>query len=161
MFSQNRTALLWAALLLLGVLSPLLHADNSHKKLDVISAQGDRLMTIPLPDEGSWCLLWNHSVAGFTVSDCFVTKRNLMLLSSSHQPDFAAGLGHELGRGNLVSDGDGGYIITQINEPIPNNALPLRVGSLAVNHRVLVKDQEISLSTVAAGQRVTLRLTQP
>lgn len=82
-----------------------------------------------------------------------------MLLYSSHQPDFAAGLGYLEGRGKLVNDGKGGYLITQINDPVPDNALILRVGSQAVNHRVLYKGQEKSLSNVAAGQRVTLRLS--
>lgn len=153
-------AALWAALLLsFSGLHPLVHAHDSLAQLDVVSQEGDVLLTIPIQGDESWCLLWNHSVAGFTVSDCFVTQKNVMLLNSSHQPDFAAGLGYQEGRGNLASDGDGGYMITQINEPVPNNALILRVGSMAVNHRVLVKGQEISLSEVAAGQRVTLRLT--
>ena len=136
------------------------HAYSEHVQLDVVGAHGNVLLTIPMRQNASWCLLWNHSVAGFTVSDCFVNKRNTLVLQSSHQPDFAAGLGYMDGRGNLASDGKGGYLITEINEPVPNNALVLRVGSKAVNHRVLLEGQEISLSNAAAGQRVTLRLSQ-
>src|SRR5699024_4494663 len=123
-----------------------------------VSDDGHVLMVIPMPDDDTWCLLWNHSVAGFTVSDCFVLQDNNLLLYSSHQPDFAAGLGYVEGRGKLASDGHGGYLITDINEPVPGNALALRVGSMAVNHRVLYKGKETSLSQVAAGQRVTFRL---
>lgn len=136
------------------------HAYSEHVQLDVVGAHGNVLLTIPMRQNASWCLLWNHSVAGFTVSDCFVNKRNTLVLQSSHQPDFAAGLGYMDGRGNLASDGKGGYLITEINEPVPNNSLVLRVGSKAVNHRVLYNGQETSLSNAAAGQRVTLRLSQ-
>ena len=82
-----------------------------------------------------------------------------MLLHSSHQPDFAAGLGYLEGRGTLSSDDRGGYLITDINEPVPGNALTLRVGSPAVNHRLVHDGEEISLSEIAAGRRVTLRLS--
>ena len=78
----------------------------------------------------------------------------------SHQPDFAAGLGHLEGRGIMKSDGQGGYWIVDINEPIPNNTLTLRVGSAAVDHRLQIRGKEISLSRLAAGQRVMLRLIQ-
>lgn len=130
-------------------------------QLNVIGEQGEQLYSVPLRSTDAWCLHWNHSVAGFLVSDCFVNQGTHMLLQSSHQPDFAAGLGYIEGRGTLVSDGSGGYMISQINEPVPGNALTLRVGSPAVNHRLVHDGKEISLSEIAAGQRVTLRLTDP
>lgn len=152
-------AALWAALLLL-LMAAVAVARGDGARLDVVSHDGLVLMTIPMHDDDSWCLLWNHSVAGFTVSDCFVSRDDALLLSSSHQPDFAAGLGYLEGRGKLASDGQDGYLITDINEPVPGNALALRVGSMAVNHRVLYQGKETSLSQVAAGQRVTLRLSR-
>lgn len=135
-------------------------AHSKHVQLDVVGQEGNVLMTIPMHQDASWCLLWNHSVAGFTVSDCFVIRHNTLFLQSSHQPDFAAGLGYMDGRGHLVNDGKGGYLITEINEPVPNNGLVLRVGSKAVNHRVLYQGLETSLSNVVAGQRVTLQLSR-
>lgn len=152
-------AALWAALLLSLIVAVAVAHDN-RARLDVVSQDGKVLLTIPMHDDDAWCLLWNHSVAGFTVSDCFVSRHNALLLSSSHQPDFAAGLGYLEGRGKLASDGQDGYLITDINEPVPDNALALRVGSMAVNHRVLYQGKETSLSQVAAGQRVTLRLSR-
>lgn len=151
-------AALWAALLFFSGTQQFSHAHEHQVSLDVIDQNGKVLISIPMPDENSWCLLWNHSVAGFTVSDCFVNTQDALVLHSSHQPDFAAGLGYIKGRGNLVSDDHGGYLIEHINEPVPNNSLVLRVGSMAVNHRVLYKGQETSLSNVAAGQRIALRL---
>lgn len=135
------------------------HAASSTFQLKVIGEQGEQLHSITLGSNDSWCLLWNHSVAGFLVSDCFVNQGARMLLYSSHQPDFAAGLGYLEGRGVMLSDPRGGYLISDINEPVPGNALTLRVGSHTVNHRLVHDGKEISLSEIAAGQRVTLRLT--
>lgn len=146
------------AALLLSV-SPFVWASDAQAKLDVVDQHGNVLITIPMYGSDTWCLLWNHSVAGFTVSDCFINQNNALLLYSSHQPDFAAGLGHLEGRGTVVSDGQGGYLITDINEPVSGKTLVLRIGSMAVNHRVLYEGRESSLSKVAAGQRVGLRLT--
>lgn len=136
------------------------HAHAPGVKLSVIGEHGEQLLSIRLRSTDRWCLLWNHSVAGFLVSDCFINQHTQMLLHSSHQPDFAAGLGHLEGRGTLTSHDQGGYLINHINEPIPGNSLTLRVGSLAVNHRLVHEGKEISLSEVAAGRRVTLRLTE-
>lgn len=153
-------AAVWAALLLFWM-AAVVHADGSGvSRLDVVDEGGDVLTTLPIRNDDTWCLLWNHSVAGFTVSDCFVIQNDILLLYSSHQPDFAAGLGYLDGRGKLASDGHGGYLISDINEPVPANALVLRVGSMAVNHRVLYKGKETSLSQMAAGQQITLRLSR-
>ena len=149
------------AVLVASLLSwfPVVHADSSRLQLGIFGENGEQLHSIPLRNADSWCLLWNHSVAGFLVSDCFVVQNSHMFLYSSHQPDFAAGLGYLEGRGTLRSDGRGGYLITDINEPVPGDALALRVGSPAVNHRLVHEGKEISLSEIAAGRRVTLRLT--
>lgn len=156
----GRAALTAALLLVLAIMPSLALADGSKLWLEVVDRQGKTLIALPVQHRDRWCLLWNHSVAGFTVSDCFVIKHTELWLKSSHQPDFAAGLGHLEGRGIMKSDGRGGYRIEQINEPVPNNTLILRVGSAAVDHRLRIRDKEISLSDIAARQRVMLRLTQ-
>ncbi len=69
-----------------------------------------------------WCVLWHHSVEGFEVSDCYENRDGHMVLVQSHLPDFAAGLGHIPGRGEQVSDGEGGYLILNIDEPVPDDA---------------------------------------
>lgn len=131
--------------------------------LDVISAENDTLIRIPMPEGKRWCLGWNHSVAGFPVLDCYRHVGGEMRLERSHQPDFAAGLGHTEGRGEMISDGRGGYWIENIDEPVPGNRYVLRVGSQEVDHRLLWRadgiERQWSLSAVAAGERVTLRLS--
>lgn len=139
--------------------TPADSARMSNIRLEAVTQGGNVLFSIPMQGDNRWCLLWNHSVAGFTVSDCFEIAGDVMYLVSSHQPDFAAGLGYIEGRGKLTSDGQGGYIITDMYEPVPNNSLVLRVGSTAVNHRVWYQGKETSLSQFAAGQLVALRLS--
>ncbi|MDX5446596.1 MAG: DUF1850 domain-containing protein [Zoogloeaceae bacterium] len=118
-------------------------------------------MRLPLAAGQRWCLLWNHSVAGFTVRDCFAWRPPQLVLVDSHQPDFAAGLGHIEGRGVQRSDGAGGYLIENIDQPIDGNRLRLRVGSRSVDHRIELGDGLHSLSAVHAGERVELRVVVP
>lgn len=149
-----KNGLLSCCLLLLAstsLASPAYH-------LQVVTRDQQLLLNLPLEEQEDWCLVWNHSVAGFAVEDCFLIMDGQWILDSSHQPDFAAGLGHTLGRGKQLSDGEGGYLIQGMNVKISENQMLLRVGSLAVNHRFNYRQKIISLSELAAGQRVTLKL---
>lgn len=133
-------------------------------RLTVVTEQGEALVDEVAPAGSRWCIQWNHSVKLFTVLDCYRNAAGVMQLERSHQPDFAAGLGHTEGRGEQVSDGQGGYWINAINEPVADNRYVLRVGSPAVNHRVVWPDGEhppVSLSESASGQRVTIQLIEP
>ncbi|MCO7228341.1 DUF1850 domain-containing protein [Halomonas sp. CnH100-B] len=141
-----------------------LASATASKRLTVVTEQGDTLVDTAAPEGSRWCIQWQHSVEHFTVLDCYRNAAGTLLLERSHQPDFAAGLGHIFGRGEQVSDGEGGYWINAINEPVANNRYVLRVGSEAVNHRVIWPDGEhptVSLSERAAGQRVTIALSSP
>lgn len=119
---------------------------------------GTEIARLPVADGSNWCVLWHHSVQGFEVEDCYENRSGRMVLVRSHQPDFAAGLGHIPGRGRQVSDGAGGYWILEIDEPVPGNAYVLRPGGMAVNHRLRTEDAEVSLSAQAAHERVWIAL---
>lgn len=134
-------------------------ADASH--LEVLDDHGQALVSLPMPEGERWCMEWNHSVTGIRVQDCYRHHQGNMVLERSHQPDFAAGLGHVPGRGRQVSDGQGGYWIEDIDEPVPGNRYRLRVGSARVDHRLLHEGRRISLSELAAGERVTIHLRTP
>lgn len=116
------------------------------------------MVDIPLNPGDRWCLAWNHSVTGIQVLDCYRYHEGRMVLERSHQPDFAAGLGHIPGRGTQQSDGEGGYWIEHIDEPVPGNRYLLRVGSTVVDHRIIWNDTVTSLSASAAGERVVIQL---
>lgn len=135
--------------------------SSESSRLEVIGEDGRLLAFMAMPEGRRWCLGWNHSVAGFPVLDCYRHLEGRMVLERSHLPDFAAGLGHIPGRGRQVSDGEGGYWIEAIDEPVPGNAYRLRVGSLRVDHRLVTDDRDIRLSELAANQGVTIRLSAP
>lgn len=128
--------------------------------LEIRDTEDKLLARIPLVDQ-QWCLHWNHSVTGIAIQDCYLVHAGQMQLNSSWQPDFAAGLGHVEGRGELTSHPQGGYLIRNINEPVSDNRLWLRVGSLAVGHSVHSGDTHVNLSAMAAGQRLKLQLLNP
>ncbi|MGL1834375.1 DUF1850 domain-containing protein [Rhodocyclaceae bacterium SMB388] len=127
-------------------------------RIVVTDETGTLLTAFEVRDGEQWCLVWNHSVAGFPVRDCFVRRSTTLVLDSSHQPDFAAGLGHYEGRGTMVADARGGYRIEAIDEPVPDNRLRLRVGSAAVDHRIEHAAGQFSLSAVAEHRRVQISL---
>ncbi|WP_282026181.1 DUF1850 domain-containing protein [Limimaricola cinnabarinus] len=121
-------------------------------------SDGTEIARLPVPEGGEWCVLWRHSVQGFEVADCYENRGGRMVLMRSHQPDFAAGLGHIPGRGRQASDGEGGYWITGIEEPVPGDAYVLRAGSMAVDHRLSAGGATVSLSERAARARIRIAL---
>lgn len=144
---------LCAALLLF---TPPAAADS----LTATVVNGDKIAEFNVADGAGWCVLWRHSVQGFEVSDCYENRAGRMVLVKSHLPDFAAGLGHIPGRGRQVSDGQGGYWILEIDEPVPGDAYILRPGRGFVDHRLQVGTRTVSLSEVAPSARVRIALTQ-
>jgi len=119
---------------------------------------GTEIARLSVPEGGGWCVLWHHSVKGFEVADCYENRAGRMVLVRSHLPDFAAGLDHIPGRGRQVSDGQGGYWILDIDEPVPGDAYVLRPGAAAVDHRLRTRDMTVSLSAAAPRERVTVAL---
>ncbi|MBF9030565.1 DUF1850 domain-containing protein [Rhodobacterales bacterium HKCCE3408] len=142
-----------AALLLFSGLTAASAADLVATRED-----GTVIARLPVPEGAGWCVLWHHSVQGFEVSDCYENRDGRMVLVRSRQPDFAAGLGHIPGRGRQVSDGEGGYWILDIDEPVPGNAYVLRPGVGFVDHRLQVGDTVVSLSAAAPHERVRIEL---
>jgi hypothetical protein len=124
-----------------------------------VEGGGGLLIQADAPEGAEWCLTWNHSVTGGAVADCFENRDGRMVLTRAYLHDFAAGLGTVEGRGGtLVSAEGGGYWIEGLDEPIPGNALPLRVGRPSTDHRLRIGGMVHALSSFAAGQRVVLRL---
>jgi hypothetical protein len=146
--------------LLLLALPSLLSSTGATEAGELVAARedGTEIMRISVPEGAEWCVLWRHSVRGFDVSDCYRNRAGRMVLVRSHLPDFAAGLDHIPGRGRQVSDGQGGYWILDINEPVPGDAYVLRPGAGTVDHRLQVGDSVISLSAIAPRERVRIML---
>jgi len=150
--------LLTLSLVLSVMTLPTAASENvSDFQLEIRDTSNNLIQAFPVVND-EWCLYWNHSVTGIAVQDCYRIEAKQLLLSHSWQPDFAAGLGHFEGRGTLSEHPEGGYLISNINEPVTNNALWLRVGSHSVAHRLVSGSRELNLSEIAAGQRLLLLL---
>ncbi len=124
-----------------------------------ISVEGSVLRTLPLPEDQEICLTWAHSVTGGKVADCFENRAGQLVLTRSYLHDFAAGLGEVEGRGKLTSAPGGGYWIEDMDEPLPDNRLHLRVGAPQVGHRLTGREVDIPLSELAPGARAILTLS--
>lgn len=152
------------AALLLALLAPLATANAAAADRFVLEASlldGTVLAATTLEEGEEWCLNWTHSVAGFPVRDCYAILGGAMVLDHSHQPDFAAGLGHFEGRGTMRAAPGGGYLIENIDEPVPGNCLRLRAGSMAVDHRIVTGRMATSLSEVAERKSLRITLRKP
>jgi hypothetical protein len=147
--------------LALGLAGTLAAADAAALALAVVGGEGDPILTVDLPPDGRWCLVWNHSVTGIEVADCFRAGPGGMVLESSHQPDFAAGLGDLPGEGRVRSDGAGGYVIEGLSRPVPEAGLALRRGGPAVAQRFLVDGRTLPLPPGPRGERLLVRLLSP
>jgi hypothetical protein len=140
-----------------GCLALLLSAAQAGT-LTATREDGSLIARLPVPEGTGWCVLWRHSVKGFEVADCYENREGAMVLVRAHLPDFAAGLDHIPGRGRQVSDGEGGYWILDIDEPVPGNAYTLRPGAGPVDHRLRVGETVVSLSAAAPRERVRIAL---
>lgn len=127
--------------------------------LQVVGRAGSVLAELPFPTQGDICLSWAHSVTGGAVADCFGAEDRRLILRRSYLHDYAAGLGEVVGRGRVTPADGGGYWIVGIDEVLPADGLPLRVGPARVGHRLTNGVAEVDLSALAANQRVTLRAT--
>lgn len=143
--------------------TPPAHAGGASRQphLRVIRDNGAVLADLPLAPPAAWEVRWNHSVTGILVSDFYRFEGGRMVLVASHTPAFDAGLGQIPGRGTVTSDRHHGYWITGIDEPVPGNRYLLRVGSRAVDHRLVVAGRVVSLSALAEHQRVRVEVVTP
>lgn len=142
-----------------------LFAGSAHAQtgpyLTVTRADGIELASIALDDDATWHLAWNHSVTGILVRDFYEVRDGKMVLTHSHTPAFDAGLGHVPGRGRVESDGEGGYWIYDLDEPVPSGGYWLRVGSERVDHTLVHGERRVRLSALAANERVRIAVERP
>ena len=123
----------------------------------VVLDGGAEAAAADLPPDGRWCLVWNHSVTGEEVRDCYRAEGLTLVLERSRRPDLAAArLGHAPARGTPRAEGDATWI-EGIDAPLPAG-LPLRVGSDRVRHRLAIGAAETALPAALAGRPVVIRL---
>lgn len=127
--------------------------------LVVADAAGRVIGTFPLGSERRWCLVWNHSVTGIEVTDCFRVEGGRMILETSRMADLAAGLGESPGA-RITSDGNG-YLLAGIERAIPAEGLVLRRAGKAVDQRLRIGAAEHRLPAGPRGERLVIRPGSP
>ena len=120
-------------------------------ELVVTTEAGEELVRDSLKTDPTWEYAWVHSVAQVRVRDVFAWRDGTMLLTDQFTPLIdIAGLGYTPGRGELRDDGEGGYWIAGIDEPIAGNV-----------HRVIIGTELAPTTLVHAGRSYELSKTHP
>lgn len=128
-------------------------AEGDRYRLLIQDPETDaELLRLPLRADETFTIRYIHSVDHTPVFEIFeITPDGRLALNGTYFQMFGAGMGHWEGRGTLDFDGRWTWI-RDIHEPL--DAFILRVGAPTVNHTILYRDQEISLSQQWAGRRV-------
>jgi hypothetical protein len=154
-----------AGFVLLGVSAALMAYEALFRpgpELLVSTSDGAEVLRVPLRTDPTWEVRWTHSVAGIVVRDIFAWRDERMLLTDTLTPQLdVAGLGHIPGRGDLRDDGDGGYWIAEIDEPIEGGSYVLRVGGERAPTVLVHGAREFDLTSTHAGQRLRLEVRVP
>ncbi len=131
-------------------------------ELVVRTDSGADVVRVPLRTDPTWEVRWTHSVAGIVVRDIYAWRDGRMLLTDSLTPLLdVAGLGHTPGRGTVRDDGDGGYWIADIDEPVSGDTYVLRVGSERAPTHLVHGARTFDLSAEHAGARLRIAVETP
>lgn len=120
-----------------------------------LSAADETLLFLPMRDNETLELTWRHSVDHILVRDVFSLRGGTLYLNATYHAFFAAGLGHIVGRGKVISTDNHGLAVIDINEAL--ETLPLRVGSADIAHTLHHRGQRYNLSARYPHRRVQLR----
>jgi hypothetical protein len=117
------------------------------------------ILELPLNYGESFTMRYIHSVDGTPVFEVFrAVKREGLWLEETYFFMFGAGMGHWQGHGKIVQDGKWTKI-TEIHAPL--GSFLLRVGSVGVDHTILLNGKEWNLSHTLAGRLVEVLLSEP
>jgi hypothetical protein len=123
---------------------------------------GEVIARVPLRGDPTWEVRWQHSVAGIVVRDVFAWRDGQMFLTDTLTPQLdVAGLGHTPGRGELRDDGEGGYWIADLDQPIRGNAYWVRIGSVHAPTVLVHGNREFRLSERHPGVRARIEVHAP
>lgn len=116
------------------------------------------IFRLPLESGETFTIRYIHSVDKTPVFEIFETDhKGRLTLQATYFKMFGAGMGHWQGRGFIDFDGEWTWI-RDIREVL--GTFILRVGSPSVNHTLLHRNQEISLSKDWAGKRLQVRIVK-
>ena len=103
--------------------------------LALVGENGDTLYSTPVKDGTTFAIRYQHSVALSPVIDYFVIRDNEIWLDKTVYQDFGAGLPHEPGHGQKLSQNNGQLELSGFNRRL--GSFQLRVGRVA-NHVLML-----------------------
>jgi len=128
--------------------------------LRVIVAEGVVVLALSLAEDPNWTLAWPHSVTGTPVSDTFRWDAGRMWFTEHRTLHLdIAGLGFTPGRGELRDDGEGGFVIAHIDEPVAGNVHRIIIGSSLAPTTLWHAGIPYPLSIRHAGVRARLEVS--
>lgn len=137
-------------------------ADRAAARLRVVTAADEVIVDVPLAEDGTWELLWTHSVAQVVVRDSFAWRRSMMWLTDHRTPYLdIAGLGHTPGRGELRDDGAGGSWIADIDLRLAGDVHRFIIGSALAPTTLLHAGRAHDLSASHPGVRARIEVIAP
>ena len=137
-------------------------ADRAAPRLRVVTAAEEVIVDVPLAEDGTWELLWTHSVAQVPVRDSFAWRKSMMWLTDHRTPYLdIAGLGHTPGRGELRDDGAGGIWIAGIDLRLAGDVHRFIIGSALAPTTLLHAGRAHDLSASHPGVRARIEVIVP
>jgi hypothetical protein len=108
------------------------------------------IFKIHLSQDQNFTIRYIHSVDHSPVFEVFTVKKDKgIVLNETYFRMFGAGMGHWEGHGTVIQEGN--WIkIKEIDYPL--GKFLLRIGSIGVDHTIIIDEKEWNLSEIAAGR---------
>ncbi len=151
---MNKTLLLISIWFFTAAALPLNPAEAQPSLLIRDYRNDSTVFEIPLNSTQTFTIRYIHSVDHSPVFEVFSFKKEKgIILNETYFRMFGAGMGHWEGHGTVVQEGE--WIkIKEINCPL--GKFLLRVGSIGVDHTIIINENEWNLSRMAAGRLVEI-----
>ncbi|MFW6147575.1 MAG: DUF1850 domain-containing protein [Thermodesulfobacteriota bacterium] len=131
---------------------------NPSLALIIENSHGSRLISVPIEPGELFTIRYIHSVDISPVYEVFYAdEKKGIVIKETRFKMFGAGMGHWEGRGRVTGE-EGWIFIKDMNIAI--GEFYLRIGAPAVDHTILIKEQEMHLSRMIPGMRVRIYIKQ-
>lgn len=146
--------LLAASLVAVGLTTTAAAPSRATAAAVVVEVDSEPVGVLPMGPGERVGIRFIHSLDHLPVEDWYVVRDGELVQESTRLIQFGAGMGHIAGEGHGHADGDW-WEISGMGRHI--GTLVLRIGPASVDHRLLYRGREVSLSACWPGQRLTLR----
>jgi hypothetical protein len=119
-----------------------------------VSDDGSTIGYLPLAEGERFTITYVHSIDQLPIEEDLVRRDGRLVAETTRVRQFGAGMGQIPGEGTGRADGEW-WVVDGIGRDV-GTELALRVGSPAVDHRLVADGTEVRLSPCLAAHRVTL-----